>query len=216
MPNTWVGLLLIFKDSGPMHFCVALAARLEQSSDLTLAAFVKNNNKSSTRLSDLNPHHTDKILGCWQCSGGGLSYIFRTQNSTLFFPDQSQYHQIFTLSGLFQTCQAPGLPAKVDPIAHFGHFRSHPARVNWGNVGHFLDHNIRHVIARDSPNPTGAFHTSTESVDSLVSKYRPSIINALVVSQSESRKLYDVILGQSRTERGNFGLTWGNVGHCLG
>ena len=34
----------------------------------------------------------------------------------------------------------------------------------------FLDHNIRHVIARDSPNPTGVFHTSTESVDSLVSK----------------------------------------------
>ena len=77
-------------------------------------------------------------------------------------------------------------------------------RVNWGDVGRFLDHNIRHMIARDSPNPTGAFHTSTESVDSLVSKYRPSIINALVVSQSESRKLYDVILGQSRTERGNF------------
>ena len=90
------------------------------------------------------------------------------------------------------------------------------SRVNRGNVGRFLDHNIRHMIARDSPNPTGAFHTSTESVDSLVSKYRPSIINALVVSQSESRKLHDVILGQSRTERGNFGLTWGNVGHCLG
>ena len=81
-------------------------------------------------------------------------------------------------------------------------------RVNWGNVGRFLDHNIRHVIARDYPNPTGAFHTSMASVDSLVSKYIPSIINALVVSQSESRKLYDVILGQSQTERGNFGLTW--------
>ena len=115
MPNTWVGLLLIFKDSGPTHFCVTLAARLEQSSDLTLAALVKKNNKSSTRVSDLNPHHTDKILGCWQCSGGGLSYIFRTLNSIPFFPDQSQYHQIFTLSGLFWTCQAPGPAAKVDP-----------------------------------------------------------------------------------------------------
>ena len=79
-----------------------------------------------------------------------------------------------------------------------------------------MDHNIRHVIARDFPNPTGAFHSSTKSVDSLVSKYRSSIINASVVNQSESRKLDDVILGQSRTEGGNFGLTWGNVGHCLG
>ena len=84
---------------------------------------------------------------------------------------------------------------------HPGHSPQNPplgkysTRVNWGNVGRFLDHSIRHVIARDSPNPTGAFHTSTESVDSLVSKYRPSIINALVVSQSESRKLYDVTLG---------------------
>ena len=88
-------------------------------------------------------------------------------------------------------------------IICFGRKTVVETRVNWGNVGRFLDHNIRHVIARDSPNPTGAFHTSTESVDSLVSKYRPSIINPLVVSQSESRKLYDVILGQSRTERGN-------------
>ena len=96
------------------------------------------------------------------------------------------------------------------------HYTGQCYRVNWGNVGRFLDRNIRHVIARDSPNPMGAFHTSMERVDSLVSKYRPSIINALVVSQSESRKLYDVIWGQSRTERGNFGLTWGNIGHCLG
>ena len=88
-------------------------------------------------------------------------------------------------------------------------------RVNWGNVV-FLDHNIRHVIARDFPNPTGAFHTSTESVDSLVSKFRSFIINALVVRQSESRELDDVLMGQSRTEWRNFGLTWGNVEHCLG
>ena len=32
-----------------------------------------------------------------------------------FFPDKSQYHRIFTLSGLFRTCQAPGLAAEVDP-----------------------------------------------------------------------------------------------------
>ena len=60
-------------------------------------------------------------------SGGGWSYIFRTLNSIPFFPDKSRYHRIFTLSGLFRTCQAPDPAAEVDPIAHFGHFRSHLA-----------------------------------------------------------------------------------------
>ena len=36
----------------------------------------------------------------------------------LFFPDKSRYHRIFTLSGLFRTCQAPDSAAEVDPIAH--------------------------------------------------------------------------------------------------
>ena len=69
---------------------------------------------------------TTEMSGCW-LSGGGWSYIFRTLNSTPFFPDKTRYHRIFTLSGLFRTCQAPGPAAEVDPIAHFGHFRSHPA-----------------------------------------------------------------------------------------
>ena len=58
-------------------------------------------------------------------TGGGWSYIFRTLNSIPFFPDKSRYHRIFTLSGLFRTCQAPDSAAEVDPVAHFGHFRSH-------------------------------------------------------------------------------------------
>ena len=64
-------------------------------------------------------------------SGGGWSYIFRTLNSIPFFPDKSRYHRIFTLSGLFRTCQAPDSAAEVDPIAHFGHFRSHLATCTW-------------------------------------------------------------------------------------
>ena len=69
--------------------------------------------------------------GAYRLSGGGLSYIFRTLSSIPFFPDKSRYHRIFTLSGLFRTCQAPGLAAEVDPIAHFGHFRSHLATCTW-------------------------------------------------------------------------------------
>ena len=61
-------------------------------------------------------------------AGGGLSYIFRTLEFHTFFPDKFRYHCIFTLSRLFRTCQAPGLAAEVDPIAHFGHFHSHLAR----------------------------------------------------------------------------------------
>ena len=38
------------------------------------------------------------------------------------------------LSGLFRTCQAPGLAAEVDLIAHFGHFRS----LGWRLVAIFL------------------------------------------------------------------------------
>ena len=64
-------------------------------------------------------------------AGGGWSYIFRTLNSIPFFPDKSRYHRIFTLSGLFRTCQAPDSAAEVDPIAHFGHFRSHLATCTW-------------------------------------------------------------------------------------
>ena len=64
-------------------------------------------------------------------AGGGWSYIFRTLNSIPFFPDKSRYHRIFTLSGLFRTCQAPESAAEVDPIAHFGHFRSHLATCTW-------------------------------------------------------------------------------------
>ena len=44
-----------------------------------------------------------------------------------FFSDMYRYHWICTWSALFRTCQAPGLAAKVNPIAHFGHFRSRPA-----------------------------------------------------------------------------------------
>ena len=64
-------------------------------------------------------------------AGGGWSYIFRTLHSIPFFPDKSRYHRIFTLSGLFRTCQAPDPAAEVDPIAHFGHFRSHLATCTW-------------------------------------------------------------------------------------
>ena len=60
-------------------------------------------------------------------TGRGLSYIFRTLSSIPFFPDKSRYHRTFTLSRLFRTCQAPGLAAGVDPIAHLGHFRGHIA-----------------------------------------------------------------------------------------
>ena len=63
--------------------------------------------------------------------GGGWSYIFPTLNSIPFFPDKCRYHRIFTLSGLFRTCQAPDSAAEVDPIAHFGHFRSHLATCTW-------------------------------------------------------------------------------------
>ena len=51
-----------------------------------------------------------------------------------FFPDKSRYHRIFTLSGLFRTCQAPDSAAEVDPIAHFGHFRSHLATCTWQQI----------------------------------------------------------------------------------
>ena len=53
--------------------------------------------------------------------------FFRTLNCIQFFADMSLYHRIRTLSGLFWTCQAPGLAAEVDPIAHFSHFPNHPA-----------------------------------------------------------------------------------------
>ena len=66
--------------------------------------------------------------------GGGWSYIFWTLNSIPFFPDKSRYHRIFTLSGLFRTCQAPDPAAEVDPIAHFGHFRSHLATCTWQQI----------------------------------------------------------------------------------
>ena len=59
----------------------------------------------------------DHEMALWP--GGGWSYIFRTLSSIPFFPDKSRYHRIFTLSGLFRTCQAPDSAAEVDPIAHF-------------------------------------------------------------------------------------------------
>ena len=71
------------------------------------------------------PIHHDVLSDRARWPGGGWSYIFRTLNSIPFFPDKSRYHRIFTLSGLFRTCQAPDPAAEVDPIAHFGHFRSH-------------------------------------------------------------------------------------------
>ena len=68
--------------------------------------------------------------------------FFWTQLKHTIFPQQPifcslkaivniRYHRIFTLSGLFRTCQATGLAAEVDPIAHFSHFCSHPATCMW-------------------------------------------------------------------------------------
>ena len=87
-------------------------------------------NSCTTQLVDIICWTAHNIF-CTQLSGGGWSYIFRTLNSIPFFPDKCRYHRIFTLSGLFRTCQAPDSAAEVDPIAHFGHFRSHLATCTW-------------------------------------------------------------------------------------
>ena len=73
-------------------------------------------------------------FGCGSWAGGGRSYIFWTLNSMPFFPDKCRYHWIFKLSGLSRICQVPGLAAEVDPIAHFGRFRSHPTTCTWSQI----------------------------------------------------------------------------------
>ena len=74
------------------------------------------------RAQPWNPCQPRNSASASTWSGGGRSYIFRTLNSVPFFLDMSQYHQICTLSGLFRTCQAPGLAAEVYPIAYLVHF----------------------------------------------------------------------------------------------
>ena len=68
-------------------------------------------------------HHWQQVEAGPIFSGHWIPY--------LFFPHKSWNHRILTLSGLFRTCQAPSLVAEVDPIAHFGHFRNHPATCTW-------------------------------------------------------------------------------------
>ena len=87
--------------------------------------------RSACQISERSRNSKCKSRGFETLRGGGWSYIFRTLNSIPFFPDKSRYHRIITLSGLFRTCQAPDSAAEVDPIAHFGHFRSHLATCTW-------------------------------------------------------------------------------------
>ena len=63
--------------------------------------------------------------------------IFRTLSSIPFLPDKSRssdIHIVRTFRDVVQTFQAPGLAAEVDPIAHFGHFRSHLATCTWNKL----------------------------------------------------------------------------------
>ena len=86
--------------------------------------------QDKTVFSDLRPTCTLTHWGLvtrWR----PVLYFPDTWVPYIFFRTSSRYHRIFTLSGLFRTCQAPGLAVEVDPIAHFGHFRSHLATCTW-------------------------------------------------------------------------------------